>query len=227
MEIIQAVISGLSAALLYELVVRVRKFLDVAYVPIYFSFLPLEVLNRDLSLYLGDDFFLGPGEGEKPNPAEAKRLKRRIVRLGAAAAAVSSVILPGVTGFSAAFYMPRVGLWPALAFILLRQGFLMATSIRDFYSHALIADPKTISHLRIVYFLYLSAILYVFHTSYAWTRPYVEKGDFSGLAGNVIALLIGKVLVIGILVALVAQVFLASLTDRHIPTLDDKDGNDG
>ena len=216
-------LTALTIPLVYEFVGQVRKWLQLPYVPIYFQFLPFEALNSDLSVYLGDDYFVGPSGGPSISKREAERLKRRIQYTGALSIAIAALALPGVTAFVAAQYMPTSALWLAVGALSVAQLSRIRLAIRDFWSHAAIADRPTYVRLRLVYVLYLAVALFVFHTAYTWTRPYVERSDYLGLAGALFSLFVGKVLVSGILLAIAAAAFLKDLTERHVPALDDDD----
>lgn len=114
-------LTALTIPLVYELVGQVRRWLQLPYVPIYFQFLPFEALNSDLSVYLGDDYFMGPSGGPSISKKEAERLKRRIQYTGALSIAIAALALPGVTAFVAAQCMPTSALWFAVCALSVAQ----------------------------------------------------------------------------------------------------------
>jgi hypothetical protein len=88
--------------LVCEAIAIFRHFKSLAYVPIYFSVFPFRELNRDLSLYLGDDYFTG---GDDLSPAQTESLRKRIILTGLISLTVAAVVTPAISGFVAAFVM--------------------------------------------------------------------------------------------------------------------------
>lgn len=217
---------GLTGTLVFELCTQARKFFRVAYVPIYFQFLPLDVLNRDLSLYVGDDFFMGPGGGPKLTRAEAERLKRRLQLLGVFAVAISAIVIPGVAAFGVAQIIAPNGVWPSIIGIACLQLYRTRLAMIGFGFHASVADKRTTRLLLAVYLVYTVTVLWVFHTVYWWVRPYVESGNYANMFRDIMAIVIGKVVVAGLVLALVAAVFLKFLTERPVPSIDDLHDDD-
>lgn len=220
MNILRQILGGLSAVLVFEFFTQVRKFFQVAYVPIYFQFLPLEVLNSDLSVYVGDDYFMGPGAGPKPSPAEAARLKARIQRRGILAVTVSALVIPAVAAFGTAQYVARDSLWPTLLGILVLYVYRARLSIQGFKHHASVADRPTVARLALLYITYTLVVLWVFRSVFIWTRGYVEAGKYSDMFESLAELFVGKIIVSGVVVAALAAIFLKELTDRHYPTVE-------
>lgn len=221
----EAIAAGFSAGLIFELCLRVRRFFDFAYAPVYFTFLPFQVLNRDLSMYVGAEF---AGYGEALSEDERKNLETRIQLRGALAAAVSAIVIPGVAALAAAFYMPRKALLPALLMVLLLQGWRVLLGARDFWLHAEDASARVRRHLGLVYAAYLAVTLWVFGRTYLAAHPFIVAGDYLGLALEGISILVKDVLIWSILLALLAGHFLNRLTAaQRLPVVVPQAVNDG
>jgi len=220
MSVMTSIAVGLSATLLYDFCTQVRRFFRIAYVPVYFQFLPLEVLNRDLSTYVGDDLWLGADDASKFTSEDFARLKARILRRGILAVAVSVIAIPSMAAFLVAHYMAREHLLIALLGILALQGESAWLTVQGFSSHASVADKRTLRMLSLLLAVYSIVVVWVFRAAYLWTRVYVESGRYSALWVDLTDFVVGKIIVSGVVVAVFAAVFLKDLTDRHVPQLD-------
>lgn len=221
---LETLMLGFSAALIFEFIIQIRKYLDFQYTPIYFSFLPFRVLNRDLAIYIGDDFWMGKSEDHSLTKAEARTLEFRIRARGILAAVVSAVAIPAVAAFCVAQYMTPKAIWSSMVIIAGIQVFRVYLASRDFYLHAEQSDKQVRTWLRVVYAFYLGTMLWMYHHSYFWVRAYVEKKDYAELASTLTGKLFGDIIVSGLLLAAVATLFLNYLTDHNKPRISDDDG---
>lgn len=201
------------ALLLCEIPGIIRHFHRLAYVPIYFSLFPMRELNRDLSTYLGDDWFYG--EGADLSDTKLESLRKRIFLISLISLAGSVILVPAIAGFLSSFFMrPSDFTGFCVLFVAYKMIGLTRAAI-GFKDHA-VSNKKTMTWFWLVYLVYFGCTLTVFEASYDWATPFVAKGDWSGLWKAVRGLLFLKILVLGFVVALVAAAAASVFTERRL-----------
>ncbi len=201
------------ALLLCEIPGIVRHFHRLYYVPIYFSLFPMRELNRDLSTYLGDDWFYGEGVDLSDSKLEA--LRKRIFLTSLISLAGSVILVPAIAGFLSSFFMrPADFAGFCVLFITYKLIGLTRAAI-GFKEHA-VSNKKTMTWFWLVYLVYFGCTLTVFEASYDWASPFVAKGDWASLWKAVRCFLFLKVLVLGFVVALVAAAATSAFTERKL-----------
>lgn len=201
------------ALLLCEIPGIVRHFHRLYYVPIYFSIFPMRELNRDLSTYLGEDWFYG--EGADLSDSKLESLRKRIFLTSLISLAGSVILVPAIAGFLSSFFMrPADFAGFCVLFIAYKLIGLTRAAI-GFKEHA-VSNKKTMTWFWLVYLVYFGCTLTVFEASYDWASPFVAKGDWAGLWKALRGLLFLKVFVLGFIVALVAAAATSAFTERKL-----------
>lgn len=200
------------ALLLFELPGLIRRMKRLYYVPIYFTFFPLRELNSDLSVYLGEDFFMGAGN---LTDKQAEDLRRRIILKSMISMAIAVILTPLVTGFVGAFFLTADTL---LQFIVVLVAFKLvgiSRAILNFHRHA-VGTTRNKIFLGVIYFFYLGVIVQMLTSAYEWTSPYVESRSWGALLSELGGLVFGKVVVQGLVVALLTAFFVSLVADRRL-----------
>jgi hypothetical protein len=183
------------------------------YIPIYFSVFPFNILNRDLSIYLGEDYFYGDGRNLRGEDIE--RLRKHIINVSMVSAALSVIITPLLGGFFSAFFLPRDSFLGFCIIFIAYKLIGMTEAALDFGKHA-VANKKTMTWFLLVYLIYFGLFLYVFGTTYDWTEPFVSQGDWIGLFKNIHSVLFGKYIFSVLIIAFLARFAYSAITDREL-----------
>ncbi len=202
----------LVALLLCELPGIIRHFKNLAYVPIYFALFPFRELNRDLSLYVGEDFFTGSGDMTE---SETEALRKRIVLTGLISLSIAAVATPAVAGFLAAFFMLPTDF---RGFVLLFIAYKMIGLIRAAFGfkHHAVSNRRTMMWYWATYLTYFAVFLTVFEAVFDWAHPFTTKGDWLGLWKELRGVLFLKIAVGGFIASLVGASAAAAFTDRKL-----------
>lgn len=201
------------ALLLCEIPGIIQYLRRLYYVPIYFSLFPLRVLNRDLSTYLGDDWFYGVGANLTDDELES--LRKKILQISIISLVGSVVIIPAFAGFFSAFFMrPSDFTGFCMLFIAYKLIGLTRAAI-GFKEHA-ISNRKTMTWFWMVYLVYFGCTLTVFEASYEWASPFVMNGDWVGLWKAVRGVVFLKITVWGFILALVSTAAASAFTERKL-----------
>lgn len=207
------IIQLLCAILIVELPNFIRKLKRFYYIPIYFSVFPLRELNKDLSTYLAEDYFVLSGidlSGE-----EIGRLKKKIIRDSAISMLISAIIIPVLSGFIFAFIFEADIIPTIIAGIILFKTYFIGKAIRDFKTHA-VGSLRNISLLIIVYIFYLGVFGQLCFNSYVWTKPFIKSGNYLDLFSNISNLLFSKAIAQGVVLAALSAFFGNLITDKSI-----------
>jgi hypothetical protein len=192
--------------LLFTAISLIRRRYRFYYVPIYFTALPFYELNDDLATYFGDDFMVLAGRDLPPN--EVDKLRRRILFKALAST-------PLLVGFLVAFFLSRGTLIQLMVVLAVERGIALSRAFLNFQRHD-ISTARSRVILGLVYLAYLATVLYVLNAVHSWATPYILRSDWMGLVKAISDLIIGKLLIQGILLALLTAVFTSLVTDREV-----------
>lgn len=202
-----------AGCLIVEIPNWIRRLKKIYYVPIYFSIFPLRELNANLSIYLGDDYFMGYGSGL--DEKELKNLKQKIITTSILSMAIDAILIPSFAGFFFTFFMKERVLLYALITIGIYKLFRIILALKDFKNHA-IATKKNVGLLILIYFAYLGVFVQMIHQAYFWTIKYVEEENWIGMLNNLADLIFSKAIAQGIILAAITAIIVSQFTDREI-----------
>lgn len=205
------VLPVLLALLLFEIPNWIRRSTGFFYVPIYFPIFPLRELNRDLALYLKEDYWLGEDQSDE----EAEGLRRRLILRSIGSIALAAVAIPALAGFLGSFFLTRETLAQFLVVLVAYKLVGITRAIRDFHQHAR-GSARNRLLLSVIYFLYLGVMVQMVRAAYLWAAPFVARGEWAGLASAVSDLIFGKAIAQGIILAALTAVFVSLLADRKV-----------
>jgi len=201
----------LLAVLLVELPAYIQRRARIAYVPIYFAVFPLGELNKDLSVYLGEDYWLGRSVEDD----EADEIRKRIIFKSMLSMALAAIVIPLFAGFVSAFFLIGNTLTQFVIVALGLKGYRIAKAVRDFPQHAN-GTVRNRLLLTGIYLLYLGVFAQMIVTAHKWTRPFVESGDWAALISNLSNLIFTKVTVQAIILALLSAAFVSLIADKKL-----------
>lgn len=214
------IVPVLVALLVAEVPNVIRRRAGLPYTPIYFSVFPLRELNPDLAVYLGDDWWYG-GSSEKGS----QRLRRKILVWSIVSLTISAILIPIIVGFSGAFFLTRQTLAQFLIVFVAYKSVGIVRAIREFPTHA-VGTRRNKILLTVIYVAYLGVAVQIVTETYAWTTPFVNTGDWGGLAAGVGHLVFSEVIVQYLFLAVLVALFVGYLTEREPTALPDGDNED-
>lgn len=207
------------ALFLFEAPAMIRRAKRLYYVPIYFTFFPLRELNSDLSIYLGEDYFVGTGQlGDQ----DAEVLRGKILAKSIVSMVIAAILTPLFTGFVGAFFLTTDTLFQFLLVLVAFKLVGIWRAIAGFRHHA-IATTRNKVLLGVIYFFYLGVIVQMVLTAYTWTFPYVQAGTWHALLADLSKLLFGKVVAQGLVLALLTAVFVWLITEHKFRRRDSRE----
>jgi hypothetical protein len=201
------------ALIICELPGMTRWLKKLPYIPIYFTVFPFNLLNRDLSIYLGEDYFCG--DGSNLPEEEIKSLRSHIIKVSIFSATLSVIVTPFVGGFSSVFFLPSTS-FPGFCVIFIAYKLIgMMEAALEFGDHA-VANKKTMTWFLLVYLVYFGLFLYIYKTIYDWAGPFVLKGDWIGLLKASYGWLFGTLIFSGLIIGLLSGLASSAITDRKL-----------
>jgi hypothetical protein len=189
----------------------IQKRFRLAYVPIYFAVFPLGELNKDLSIYLGEDYWYGGDISEN----EAEDLRKQILFKSILSMAIAALAIPLFTGFLTAFFLTADSLTHFIILAVLLKLSRILRSVWDFPQHAN-GTTRNRLLLALIYFLYLGVLVQMILLAYHWTRPFIDARNWSGLAVSLGDLLFTRVVAEAIVLSLLTAAFVALIADRNL-----------
>lgn len=205
------VVPVLVALGIVELPAFVQRRMRLAYVPIYFAVFPLAELNKDLSIYLGEDYWYG----QETTETSADELRRRIVFKAILSMAIASLAIPLLTGFAGAFFLTASTLSQFLLVATMLKLIRIVRAIRDFPTHAN-GTRANRALLSLIYFFYLGVFVQMILKAYRWTKPYVESNQWPELAAALSDLVFTRVVAQAIVLSLLTAAFVSLIADRKL-----------
>ncbi len=200
------------ALIICELPALTRWFKKIPYIPIYFSVFPFNILNRDLSIYLGEDYFYGEDLNLTEDKIEAQR--KHINNISTISLALFVFFTPSLGGFLSAFFLPADSL-PGFCIIFIVYKLIgMTEAVIDFDKQP-VANVKTMMSFILIYLIYFGIFILVFNTTYFWAEPFVLKGDWIGLIKAIPTLLLYFILSVFVMGPL-GRLFSSTITDRKL-----------
>lgn len=194
-----------------EIPAFIQRRFRLAYVPIYFAVFPLAELNKDLSVYLGEDFWYGGELSED----EAEQLRRKILFKALLSMTIASLAIPLLAGFSGTFFLTSATLTQFLIVAVILKLSRIIRAVRDFPSHAN-GTPANRALLSLIYFFYLGVFVQMIVVAYRWTHPFVERREWPQLAAALSDLLFTRVVAQVIVLGLLTASFVSLIADRRL-----------
>ncbi len=193
----------------------IRNLKKLYYVPIYFSMFPLRELNRDLSIYLGEDYFYGEGSGLSDTKLDA--LRKRILLTSLISLAASVIVTPAIAGFMSAFFLRSIDFAGFCILFIAYKLIGLVRAAMGFKTHA-VSNAKTMTWFWLIYIVYFGCFLTVFESTYDWASPFVNTSDWIGLWKAFRGVIFLKIVVSGFIVALIGTAATSIFTDRKLRT---------
>lgn len=201
----------LIALLVLELPGFIQRRYRLAYVPIYFTLFPLGELNKDLSVYLGEDFWYG----SHLTDAEAEDLRRSLMFKSMLSMTLAALVVPLLTGFIVSFFLAPAILSEFLMCAIVLKSYRIVRAVHDFPQHAN-GTLRNRLFLGFIYLLYLGVLVQMIFMSYQWTRPLVTAGDWSAILSGVSDFLFAKIVAQLVIVSLLTAAFVSIVADRNL-----------
>jgi hypothetical protein len=186
-----------------ELPTLLRRFYREYYVPLYFSIAPLDVINKEIAVYLGRHYMIGHVDFSAEEYEEMlPRIKRRAVAL----LVFSSAVWPSIIGALAAFFLApiHVGAF-VLLFLLLRAEKIFNAWV-DTRVHGGIYPPVSRISYALIYVFYLCGFVLSFRAAHKNAYRFTSVADYVGLIDDYIGHL--QALFFLIVVTLIATVLV-------------------
>lgn len=197
--------------LLVEIPGLTRLLFRIPYVPVYFVLFPFNVLNKDLSIYFNEDFFMG--EGAALNADQLKQQRKEILKKAGFSFSISLGLTPFIAGFISAFFLPKTSL---LGFLIILVAYKLIGIIRsamDFQRHSQFGAKAIMLYIA-TYLVYFTAFIKLFHTSYAWTEPFVTSSNWLGLANNILDILVVDILFLSLIIGTIVTIIFSTIVDK-------------
>lgn len=173
--------------LLIELPGLLRNCLGLPYVPVYFALFPFNILNKDLSIYLGTDSFYGPVE--PLTEAETKERWHEILRKAGLSLVIALGAIPLFGGALAAFMLPPSSFAGFCMVFLAYKAIGIIRSAKDFGTHGEVSLASMSLYIA-TYTAYFIVFLWLFYKAYVWFEGYVSDHDWAGLSSGLLDLII-------------------------------------
>lgn len=199
--------------LIYELPALIRRTKKLFYVPIYFSIYPLREINQDLSIYLAEDYMISAGCDL--SGADAEKLRKKIIFTSIVSVSLDAIVIPLVIGFFAAFYLEADVFTQFLVALVIYKAVTVTESLRTFHYQS-IGSKRNMIFLAFIYMVYIGVAVEMLKTSFYWTTPFIIAGNWSGLWSAVTAIVFGKVIAQGLVLAVLVGIFTRYFADREI-----------
>lgn len=196
-----------------ELPAMTRWFYKLPYIPIYFTVFPFTFLNRNLSLYLGNDFPYN--DIDNLTEADIELLRKRIIIISLISIPLFAIVTPFIGGFLSVFFLPQESFLGFCAIFICYKLFGMIEAAHDFGSHA-VANKKTMMCFLFIYLVYFGVFLNVFGTTYDWAKPFVSTGDWIGLLKSSYFELVKNIIINALILGLLSGLAYTAITDRKL-----------
>jgi hypothetical protein len=186
-----------------------RRWYRFHYVPSYFVVFPVSLLDADVAR------IAGTGPFELPSSEKEKRkLKRAFLVKVTVAGLLTFVVIPLILGTTAAFYMTPPELALGLAVLLVWQAYESYQSTLDNASHAQ-RPLGSRSLFASFYLFYLVSLGGFTHRGYVFARPFVEQGNFTGMASAMWDIVF-LVLIAGLIIGVLGNLMAYFITEREV-----------
>lgn len=192
---------------LVEIPSIVRKYTKLPYVPIYFALFPLDILNKDVSVYLNDDRCIYSSD---MSLKELNLLRKSIIQKVFISFILSLGLIPLVGGAIGAIIMPKDALVGFIAIFILYKLIGIIRAALDF-RYVGVSNTRNIILFCLVYIIYFIFFLRVFQYSYSWCEAFISHGNWSGLFWGIIDQLIVSVIVGGAMLGWLGTYFMRQI----------------
>jgi hypothetical protein len=207
------VLPVLLALIIVELPNQVRRLKRFYYIPIYFPIFPFRELNPDLSLYLGEDYFLGTGP--TLSDEELKSIKRKIILHSCISILITAILIPCVAGGIFAFFMDNDLFVASSVTLFIYKLVNVIRGITGFKKHA-VATKKNLGLLIVIYIGYLGVFFQLLTNSFEWAKPFVEAHNYKGLIAALSNLVFSKGIAVGLILTTAGALFGNSIADKKL-----------
>lgn len=196
--------------LVFEISSIVRRFMRIAYTPIYFMFFPLGHADSLYSYYFNDDvLYIGASQTAQ----EKKALRRKIISVSVFSMVFSTVLNPALAGIVAALLLTSAEFNQFFWFLIVVKSILIAISLYNARHIAFVERSGAYPWVVATYGFYLLIIARVVESSYAWGVVQVSEVGAAGLLVSIADFIAIDVLVYVVFTAFVGAAISYWMTD--------------
>ena len=206
-----ALLPCLTAYLIFDFPIIIRRFTRKVYVPIYFAFFPTGYSDELLAKYFDEDYFGQLGEPLAPSKMKSARLK--IIAVSMASLTLTMSISPLIAGYCGSVFLSESQFTQFLWTLGIIKAILLLWSLYDlrfgFRIHKRV-PPLT---LTIIYICYWAALLYFTVSAKDWVDTKYAVGGTVAVIQGVLDFLIWEIGVGIVFVAVAGAVIGWWITD--------------
>lgn len=208
----------LTVYFVFEISTFVRRFMHIAYTPIYFMFFPLGHADSLYSYYFNEDeLYLGANQTVE----EKKKLRKKIISISVFSMVFSTVFNPAAAGIFAAYFLTISQFSEFLWFLVVLKSILISFSLYNVRRISFVEKSGSFPWLALIYALYIILIARIVSYSYEWGIDTIAKVGNSGLLFAIIDFVIFDILIYIVFVALGGAAISYWMTDPdYIPDLE-------
>ncbi len=205
----------LTVYLVFEISTIIRRYMHIAYTPIYFMFFPLGHADSLYSYYFNeDDLYIGASQ----NHEEKKKLRKKIISVSVFSMVFSTVFNPAVAGIFSAYFITNSQFNEFLWFLIILKSILISISLYNVRMISFVEKSGSFPWLAFIYALYIIIIARIVSYSYEWGVETIAKVGNFGLISAVLDFVIFDILIYIVFVALVGAAISYWMTDPdYIP----------
>ena len=193
------------------LLIRIWK--KLYYIPMYFGFFPFNQLNKNLAIYLGEDYMEMTGIHWGAEKAEAFRKTIRVT--AAISVFLTAVATPIIGGFLSSFMISPRAFLGTIFILVIFKAIGITKSLIGFKDHA-IANKRNYAILIVVYLTYLVTTVHLASEVFEWSSVKITSKDWSGMAGDMVSFFIKDILVLGGILGLLTGFALDKFADPTV-----------
>jgi hypothetical protein len=213
-----SIVPILTVYLVFELSTLIRRYMRIAYTPIYFMFFPLGHADSLYSYYFNeDDLYIGASQ----TPAEKRKLRKKIISVSVFSMVFSTVFNPAIAGIFAAYILTEAEFTEFMWFLVALKSILISFSLYNVRRISFVEKSGSFPWLALMYTLYIILIARIVSYSYTWGIETIAKVGSSGLLFAIVDFIIFDVLIYIVFVALGGAAISYWMTDPdYIPEID-------
>lgn len=208
----------LTVYLVFEVSTLIRRYMHIAYTPIYFMFFPLGHADSLYSYYFNEDnLYIGASQ----TPQEKRKLRKKIISISVFSMVFSTVFNPAVAGIFASYVLTSSQFTEFMWFIVIIKSTMIVISLYNVRRISFVERSGSFPWLALIYALYIVLIARIVSYSYAWGAETIARVGSGGLLFAVVDFLIFDVLIYIVFVALGGAAISYWMTDPdYIPQMD-------
>jgi hypothetical protein len=201
------------AFVIFEIPTLIRKWKKMYYVPIYFALFPLDELNKEIAIYFGEEY--ETHKGADYTSEQAEKVRKKIIQISMISLFLAAVVTPLIAGFISSLFLSRDLLAPFLVFLVAVKAKRIVDSLIGLRGES-IGTKKNTALIATTYVTYLGTAVEMFRTAYNYGQPFAAAHNWGGLASDLSTLIFGKVIVGGIIMAVMGSVVTSLILDRKL-----------